>query len=90
MYKKELSANGTSFGSVAFTCSQCLNTRLNTKLESNGYAPMSSLIKDLSDGVKLIQLMVRPNIIHACYPHRYKDIGNHGYAQRRCTVLEFF
>ncbi|KAJ3731291.1 actinin-like protein [Lentinula guzmanii] len=30
---------------------------LNTKLESNGYPPMSSLIKDLSDGVKLIQLM---------------------------------
>ncbi len=34
--------------------------RLNTKLESNGYSPMTSLVKDLSDGVKLIQLMVCP------------------------------
>jgi hypothetical protein len=33
--------------------------RLNTKLELNGYPPMSSLVKDLSDGVRLIQLMVR-------------------------------
>ncbi|KAI5117448.1 hypothetical protein M0805_005825 [Coniferiporia weirii] len=32
---------------------------LNTKLEANGYPPMTSLVKDLSDGVKLIQLMVR-------------------------------
>ena len=32
--------------------------RLNTKLESKGYDPMTSLVKDLSDGVKLIQLMV--------------------------------
>lgn len=32
--------------------------RLNTKLEANGYPPMSSLVKDLSDGVRLIQLMV--------------------------------
>ncbi|PBK75017.1 hypothetical protein ARMSODRAFT_993160 [Armillaria solidipes] len=31
---------------------------LNTKLELNGYPPMSSLVKDLSDGVRLIQLMV--------------------------------
>ncbi|KAK7028110.1 alpha-actinin [Paramarasmius palmivorus] len=31
--------------------------RLNTKLEANGYPPMSSLVKDLSDGVRLIQLM---------------------------------
>ncbi|OBZ68872.1 Alpha-actinin-like protein 1 [Grifola frondosa] len=30
---------------------------LNTKLESNGYPPMTSLVKDLSDGVRLIQLM---------------------------------
>ncbi|PAV17111.1 actin cross-linking [Pyrrhoderma noxium] len=30
---------------------------LNTKLEANGYPPMTSLVKDLSDGVKLIQLM---------------------------------
>ncbi|TFK73645.1 actinin-like protein [Pluteus cervinus] len=30
---------------------------LNTKLEQRGYPPMSSLVKDLSDGVRLIQLM---------------------------------
>ncbi|KAF5309603.1 hypothetical protein D9611_013983 [Ephemerocybe angulata] len=30
---------------------------LNTKLEANGYPPMSSLVEDLSDGVRLIQLM---------------------------------
>ncbi|KAF9643282.1 actinin-like protein [Thelephora ganbajun] len=30
---------------------------LNTKLESQGYQPMTSLVKDLSDGVRLIQLM---------------------------------
>ncbi|THH15844.1 hypothetical protein EW146_g4689 [Bondarzewia mesenterica] len=30
---------------------------LNTKLESNGYPLMTSLVKDLSDGVRLIQLM---------------------------------
>ena len=35
-----------------------INFRLNTKLEANGYPPMSSLVKDLSDGVRLIQLMV--------------------------------
>jgi hypothetical protein len=32
---------------------------LNTKLEANDIPPMSSLVKDLSDGVRLIQLMVR-------------------------------
>ncbi|TEB22992.1 actin cross-linking [Coprinellus micaceus] len=30
---------------------------LNTKLEANAYPPMSSLVQDLSDGVRLIQLM---------------------------------
>ncbi|KAI0789597.1 actinin-like protein [Abortiporus biennis] len=30
---------------------------LNTRLESAGYPPMTSLVKDLSDGVRLIQLM---------------------------------
>jgi hypothetical protein len=34
--------------------------RLNTKLASHSYPPMSNLFKDLSDGVRLIQLMVRP------------------------------
>ncbi|KIY46738.1 hypothetical protein FISHEDRAFT_66337 [Fistulina hepatica ATCC 64428] len=32
---------------------------LNTKLEAAGHPPMTSLVKDLSDGVRLIQLMVR-------------------------------
>jgi hypothetical protein len=31
---------------------------LNTKLEANDIPQMSSLVKDLSDGVRLIQLMV--------------------------------
>ncbi|KAL4080698.1 calponin homology domain-containing protein [Scleroderma citrinum] len=31
---------------------------LNTKLEAKGYPPMRSLVEDLSDGVRLIQLMV--------------------------------
>ncbi|KAF8685723.1 Ca2+ insensitive EF hand [Rhizoctonia solani] len=30
---------------------------LNTKLESHSYPPMTSLVRDLSDGVKLIQIM---------------------------------
>ncbi|KIJ54624.1 hypothetical protein M422DRAFT_24535 [Sphaerobolus stellatus SS14] len=30
---------------------------LNTKLETHNYPPMTSLVKDLSDGVRLIQLM---------------------------------
>ncbi|KIJ17822.1 hypothetical protein PAXINDRAFT_72509 [Paxillus involutus ATCC 200175] len=33
--------------------------RLNTKLEANGYPPMQSLVHDLSDGVRLIQLMAQ-------------------------------
>jgi hypothetical protein len=36
--------------------------RLNTKLEANGYPPMHSLVQDLSDGVRLIQLMVRGTV----------------------------
>jgi hypothetical protein len=32
--------------------------RLNTKLEAHNYPPMTSLVRDLSDGVKLIQIMV--------------------------------
>lgn len=39
-------------------CSNNRGRRLNTKLEEGGYPPMSSLVQDLSDGVKLIQLMV--------------------------------
>lgn len=42
---------------------RCL--RLNTKLDSHGYPPMTSLVRDLSDGVRLIQLMVsRHSIPH--------------------------
>ena len=41
--------------------------RLNTKLESNGYPPMSSLVKDLSDGVRLIQLMVSAQSIRLAW-----------------------
>lgn len=33
--------------------------RLNSKLDTRGIPPMTSLAKDLSDGVRLIQLMVR-------------------------------
>jgi cofilin len=39
-----------------------LDGRLNTKLEAQGYPPMTSLVKDLSDGVRLIQLMVCGNL----------------------------
>lgn len=57
-YKKELSANGelSAIGPQPPRLKQ--DYRLNTKLEANGYPPMSSLVKDLSDGVRLIQLMV--------------------------------
>jgi hypothetical protein len=33
--------------------------RINTKLLSSELEPMTDLVKDLSDGVKLIQLLVR-------------------------------
>lgn len=38
--------------------SHTLLRRLNAKLETHEYPPMTSLVKDLSDGVRLIQLMV--------------------------------
>ncbi|TDL23233.1 hypothetical protein BD410DRAFT_769110 [Rickenella mellea] len=41
---------------------------LNTKLEAHNYEPMTSLVKDLSDGVKLIQLM---EIMGDCSLGRY-------------------
>lgn len=44
--------------------------RLNTKLEANNYSPMTSLVKDLSDGVKLIQLMVRSQFSN---PYSFSD-----------------
>ena len=43
---------------LIFTNILTLACRLNTKLESAGHPPMTSLVKDLSDGVRLIQLMV--------------------------------
>jgi len=47
--------------------------RLNTKLESQGYQPMTSLVKDLSDGVRLIQLMVRPSFISQACSHNTRQ-----------------
>ena len=53
-------------------------SRLNTKLESAGYPPMTSLVKDLSDGVRLIQLMVSRRT--PLFPRlTYMSTGNHGY-----------
>ena len=60
-----------------------ISLRLNTRLESAGYPPMTSLVRDLSDGVRLIQLMVSSTIIAQ---HRkmfyilYNCVGNYGYA----------
>ena len=52
--------------------------RLNTKLESAGYPPMTSLVKDLSDGVRLIQLMVSSRTpLCACLSPL--STGNYGY-----------
>lgn len=45
--------------------------RLNTKLEANDIPPMSSLVKDLSDGVRLIQLMVSNLIFCESRPNRF-------------------
>lgn len=78
--KNELSANGLQ--SPIFLPSRALThpsllVRLNTKLESQGYQPMTSLVKDLSDGVRLIQLMVRfPTPLGYILIY---TAGNHGY-----------
>ena len=51
--------------------------RLNTKLVANEYPPMNSLVRDLSDGVRLIQLMVYILVGLALrYLRRY--LGDHG------------
>lgn len=80
MYKNEPFANGQIIAS-SFALHPNINSRfsirLNTKLESQGYQPMSSLVKDLSDGVRLIQLMVRPPLISWARSHIHA--GNHGY-----------
>lgn len=57
MYRSGHSANGQWPNIPSLPTFYC-PCRLNTKLELNGYPPMSSLVKDLSDGVRLIQLMV--------------------------------
>lgn len=36
------------------------DSRLNTKLESQGLDPMTDLVKDFSNGVKLIQVSYPP------------------------------
>ena len=50
--------------------------RLNAKLEAHGLAPMNSLVTDLSDGVKLIQLMV--GSLNSVPSDADGLIGNHG------------
>ena len=64
--KKGLSVNGRfcldSSLLLPWTSITIIVSRLNTKLEANGYPPMTSLVKDLSDGVRLIQLMVCSSI----------------------------
>ena len=64
---------------------EAIYPRLNTKLEGNGYPPMSSLVKDLSDGVRLIQLMVRRStglpafLLPTLTVNVYLLLGDHGY-----------
>jgi hypothetical protein len=52
--------------------------RLNAKLEAHGLAPMNSLVTDLSDGVKLIQLMVGSLDVLSVQSDADGLIGNHG------------
>jgi hypothetical protein len=62
MFKNERSVNGGygfALHDSPYFPYPTLVLRLNTKLESNGLEPMMSLVEDLSDGVRLIQLMVR-------------------------------
>jgi hypothetical protein len=62
-------------GSTLVFCS-----RLNTKLEANGYPPMTSLVKDLSDGVRLIQLMVSATSTPLSDSSgHWNSAGNNGY-----------
>ena len=58
-FKKGRSASGTWSRSCSWLVAiEFSSARLNTKLEANNYPPMTSLVRDLSDGVRLIQLMV--------------------------------
>jgi hypothetical protein len=54
--------------------------RLNAKLEAHGYPPMNSLVTDLSDGVRLIQLMVSSFFIQSIEDKvlTIMTTGNHG------------
>ena len=53
--------------------------RLNAKLEAHGYPPMNSLA-DLSDGVRLIQLMVCRSLFQGIKDNvlTFTTAGNHG------------
>lgn len=66
MCKSELSVNGAVHNSNTQlqVYGRLVFHRLNTKLEANGYPAMTSLVKDLSDGVRLIQLMVSLDIAY--------------------------
>lgn len=54
-------------------------SRLNTKLDAHNYPPMTSLVKDLSDGVRLIQLMVCLSTAFSYTVYLNVVIGNNGY-----------
>ena len=58
MFKNARSANGEYISFLLVPLVFTLSARLNTKLETQNYPPMTSLVQDLSDGVRLIQLMV--------------------------------
>ena len=81
MFKRGRSASGTWFGFYnRLVAIECSHARLNTKLEANGYPPMSSLVRDLSDGVRLIQLMVSTVLVQCpgLYAHAAQSPGNYG------------
>lgn len=59
-------------------------SRLNAKLEAHGLQPMNSLVTDLSDGVKLIQLMVSAIGDTFC---PYPLVGNHGFVFTTATFM---
>lgn len=78
MYSSEHSANGMPKNWFISLRRSSGTNRLNTKLEANGYPPMTSLVKDLSDGVRLIQLMVCHNVLFpksALYSYTQEIMG---------------
>lgn len=66
-------------------------SRLNAKLEAHNYPPMTSLVRDLSDGVKLIQIMVdrfifyiHPSrILHIVFAYKRRLWVSYPYFKRR-------